>query len=43
MRKLVSFVVMLCMFLSLAGCNTVAGFGRDLTAAGNKIKSMATH
>lgn len=42
MRKLLIALIALPLFsASLAGCNTMSGFGKDVEAAGNKIENSA--
>jgi entericidin A len=39
MRKCLSFMLVMMAFLT--GCNTVEGFGKDVSKAGDKIESAA--
>ena len=39
--KLASWIVLMMLGLSLVGCNTVEGFGKDLSKLGGKIEQKA--
>ena len=36
------FIVILAAVLTLAGCNTIAGMGKDIEAAGSAVDKAAT-
>ena len=42
MRLVMTTVLVLCL-AGLAGCNTVKGFGKDVSTAGQKIEKAADH
>ena len=41
MKKLVSFLTLICILGAIAGCNTMAGAGRDIERGGEKIQDKA--
>jgi predicted small secreted protein len=41
MKKAISSLALLAVFALLAGCNTVAGVGKDLQKAGDAIEGAA--
>ena len=41
MRKLISILVALGFVIGLAGCNTVKGFGKDVSAGGEAVQKGA--
>jgi predicted small secreted protein len=41
MKKLLIVLVLLCMALSSASCNTLRGMGRDVGAVGDKVRDVA--
>jgi predicted small secreted protein len=40
-RKLTTAVMALLLGATLAGCNTIAGFGKDMERAGEKVQGAA--
>lgn len=41
MKRLVPVLLLALLGLALAGCNTVAGMGKDIQRAGQKIEGVA--
>jgi predicted small secreted protein len=40
-KGLINILMLSLVVAALAGCNTVDGFGKDLTAGGNKLQKSA--
>jgi len=39
MKKIIALTLLAASFLTLAGCNTVQGFGKDVQTVGEKVQN----